>query len=321
MPFGAGGEADVTATTSASAPTEPEVAPDLRAVGDRIEALLQAAAASGPVAAERAEELVRLVADLYGGGLQRILEILDDAGALTADVLNALAADDLVASLLLVHGLHPHDVATRVSGALDTVRPYLASHGGDVELLGITDDGVVRLRLLGSCDGCASSSVTMTLAVQDAITQAAPEVVGFDVESPRAAKGSGRPLLPLSVVGPADGSWQPLPDVSTLPPGSLTAVTVDGVGFGVLVCRVGGDLLAFRDACARCGSGLGGAVLERRLGGSKVDAVLRCPACALAYDVRAAGTALDRRDLHLEPLPLLTRHGRPEIAVPAAEPR
>ncbi len=300
----------------------PAVEPtDLRAVGDRIEALLQASAASGPVAADRAEELVRLVADLYGSGLQRILEILDSSGGLTADVLDALAGDDLVASLLLVHGLHPHDPATRVAAALETVRPYLASHGGDVELLGITDDGVVRLRLLGSCDGCASSSVTMTLAVQDAINQAAPEITGFEVESPRAAEGSGRPLLPLTVVGAVDGAWQPLPDVSALSPGSLTAVTVDGVGFGALVCRIGDDLLAFRDACAGCGSGLGHAVLERRLGGSRTDAVLRCPACALAFDVRAAGTALDRTDLHLEPLPLLTRHGRLEIAVPAADPR
>ena len=46
------------------------------------------------------------------------------------------------------------------------MRPYLGSHGGDVELLGVTDDGVVRLRLLGSCDGCPSSSVTLKLAVR-----------------------------------------------------------------------------------------------------------------------------------------------------------
>ena len=71
-----------------------------------------------------------------------------------------------MASLLLVHGLHPYDVETRVARALDGVRPYLGSHGGDVELLGVTDDGVVRLRLLGSCDGCPSSSVTLKLAVE-----------------------------------------------------------------------------------------------------------------------------------------------------------
>ena len=73
-----------------------------------------------------------------------------------------------------MHGLHPDDVETRVARALDGVRPYLGSHGGDVELVGLTDDGVVRLRMLGSCDGCPSSSVTLTLAVETAIRDAAP---------------------------------------------------------------------------------------------------------------------------------------------------
>ena len=69
----------------------------------------------GPVARERAEELVRLVTDLYGAGLERLLEVLADAGRLDEALLDALAADELVASLLLVHGLHPYDVGTRVA--------------------------------------------------------------------------------------------------------------------------------------------------------------------------------------------------------------
>ncbi len=304
-------------SASMSAVDRVDEPPDLRAVGDRIEALLQAAAAGGPVAEERAEELVRLVADLYGGGLQRILEILDAAGVLSGDVLRALAEDDLVASLLLVHGLHPHDLPTRVAGALDSVRPYLASHGGDVELLGIGDDGVVRLRLLGSCDGCASSSTTMTLAVQDAINRAAPEISGFQVESPRAAAVSGRPLLPLEVVGHGDGAWHALPEIDGLGPGTVTTRVVGGVP--VLVCRVADDLLAFRDACVGCGSGLDGAVLQRRMGAG--DAVLRCPTCGLHYDVRHAGACVERTGTHLDPLPLLDRHGRIEIALPALDPR
>ena len=97
---------------------------DLRVVGGRIEALIDASAAAGPVAHERAEELVRLVVDLYGAGLERLLEILHERGALDGS-LDALAADELVAGLLLVHGLHPYDVTTRVEQALVSVRPYL----------------------------------------------------------------------------------------------------------------------------------------------------------------------------------------------------
>ena len=166
------------------AETEPDPILGLQETGERINTLLEASAAGGVVARERAEELVRLVADLYGAGLERVLTILHEGGRLDDDMLAALAADDLVSSLLLVHDLHPYDVQTRVEQALEGVRPYLGSHGGDVELLEVTDDGVVRLRLLGSCDGCASSSVTLKLAVEGAIEAAAPEIVGIEVETP-----------------------------------------------------------------------------------------------------------------------------------------
>jgi len=302
-------------------------ATDLRAVGDRIETLLEASSSGGVVARERAEELVRLVADLYGGGLERMMEILDDLGALTGEVLDGFAGDDLVASLLLVHGLHPEDVATRVERALDSVRPYLGSHGGDVELLGITDDGVVRLRLLGSCDGCASSAATMSLAVQDAISQAAPEVTGFDVVAPTAAEPTGRGLIPLEVLrhdeaagGSMDapvGSWRPVPGLEDLPAGQVLGTAVAGVP--VIVCRIGSDLLAFRDECACCGGSLATAVLERRMGAAAGSGVLRCPACHVHYDVRHAGVAIDDGGSHLAPLPLLTRQGRIEVAVPVRE--
>ena len=70
--------------------------------------------------------------------------------------------------LLLLHGLHPLDLEARVRQALDKVRPYLRSHGGNVELLGV-DEGVVRLRLEGSCHGCPSSAATMRQTIEEAI--------------------------------------------------------------------------------------------------------------------------------------------------------
>src|SRR3954452_8676085 len=164
----------------------------LRVTEERIDVLLEATGSGGVVARERAEELVRLTADLYGSGIERILDILYDAGRLDEEVLAALAADELVAGLLLVHGLHPYDVGTRVELALDGVRPYLGSYGGDVELLGVAEDGTVRLRLLGSCDGCPSSAVTLQLAVEGAIEAAAPEVTTIEVEEAVAAP-SGSP--------------------------------------------------------------------------------------------------------------------------------
>ena len=85
------------------------------------------------------------------------------------------ASDELVGHLLLLHGLHPVPLAERVTGALEEVRPYLGSHGGDVELLAV-EAGVARLRLKGSCSGCPSSTVTLRSAVEDAIRRAAPDI-------------------------------------------------------------------------------------------------------------------------------------------------
>ena len=163
--------------------SQPVALDHLSETGERIDSLLSALGTAGPVAQQRGEDLVALVTNLYGAGLERLLEVLADAGRLDAVALDALAADELVSGLLLVHGLHPYDVATRVAAALDSVRPYLGSHGGDVELLGIDDIGVVTLRFLGTCDSCPSSTVTLQLAVEGAIQAAAPEVTAIQVEA------------------------------------------------------------------------------------------------------------------------------------------
>lgn len=156
---------------------------NLRAVGDRIEQLLEdMRAAADPRLYGQVEEVLGLVSELYGGGLARIVEVVGDDDP---DLLGRLAHDELIGSLLLVHGLHPDDLATRVARALEGVRPMLAGHGGDVELLDIDEAaGAVHLNLLGSCHGCPSSTVTLRLAVETAIAEAAPEIVIIDVEQP-----------------------------------------------------------------------------------------------------------------------------------------
>ncbi|MCW2885932.1 MAG: hypothetical protein QOE54_4779 [Streptosporangiaceae bacterium] len=149
---------------------------DPRTTEERIETLL-AELSGRPDVRARAEELVRLLMELYGEGLGRI------AGLLPTPELEKLAADGLIASLLILHDLHPFSVGERVVQALDRVRPYLGSHAGGVELLGLGGDGVVRLRLQGTCDGCPSSTLTVKNAIEAAIMAAAPEVAGVEVEN------------------------------------------------------------------------------------------------------------------------------------------
>ena len=162
---------------------------DARVAGERVEALLdQLRTGPDPKAAVVAEDLVRCLVDLYGAGLTRIVEIVG------AERVGDLAADPLVESLLLIHDLHPLDADARIQLALDRVRPYLGSHAGGVEYRGIDETGVVHLRLEGSCNGCPSSTVTVRMAIEAAVQEAAPETAGIEVEGVAAAD---QPLLQI----------------------------------------------------------------------------------------------------------------------------
>jgi Fe-S cluster biogenesis protein NfuA/nitrite reductase/ring-hydroxylating ferredoxin subunit len=293
-----------------------------RSAGDRIQTLLDATSVGGTVARERAEQLVGEVVELYGAALSRVMAAVGDQP--DPAMLNCLVADDLVASLLLVHGLHPHDVHRRVSDALDRVRPYLGSHGGDVHLLDIDGD-TVKLQFAGSCKSCPSSAVTLELAVEDAIRAAAPEVSSIEVVAPEASSAEPTTVIPAESLlaqvharGHANGgkaaAWHPLPDLADLAPGEVGGFSLAGAT--VLACRVGDQLYAYRDHCPACDGSMAGAVLHRQA--ATGEPVLRCPRCHAHFDVVHAGASLDDGlSRHLDPIPLLLRDGVLSIAVPA----
>jgi len=161
---------------------------DVDRVGERIEQLLGEFSGED---AELAEELVHTLIEFYGAGLARIVE------AVGRPLLDRLAEDDHIRGLLVLHDLHPRSTHERVTEALDKVRPYLGSHAGDVEFVGI-EDGVLRLRLQGSCDGCPSSAVTAKHAIERMVREVAPEISDVVVEGVVEDAGpGGRPLLPL----------------------------------------------------------------------------------------------------------------------------
>jgi Fe-S cluster biogenesis protein NfuA/nitrite reductase/ring-hydroxylating ferredoxin subunit len=298
----------------ADRPDTPENDTQWRTAGDRIQTLLDSCAANGAAAHERAQQLVREVVGLYGAGLERIMR-LGDPGS-DNGLAERLATDDLVASLLLVHGLHPHDVHRRVSDALDRVRPYLGSHGGDVDLLEIVEgpEGAgVLLAFTGSCKSCPSSAVTLELAVEDAVRAAAPEISSIEVVAAEPSASPARPgMIPAESLmarvhsnGHGSTAWHPVPELAGLQPGEVGGFLVAGTT--VVACRVGDQTLAYRDHCPICRDSLAGAQLR--------DALLRCPRCQTDFDVVHAGAGPN--GAHLEPLPLLPRDGVLSVALHA----
>jgi Fe-S cluster biogenesis protein NfuA/nitrite reductase/ring-hydroxylating ferredoxin subunit len=308
----------------------------VRNVGARVEELLGALQSGGSGgAAQAAEELVGLLVGLYGDGLAKIVAMLREDGQAGMAILDKMADDPQLEGLLLLHDLHPLDVDARIQRALDRVRPYLGSHAGGVQYLGVTD-GVARLLLEGSCHGCPSSTVTVQLAIQSAVEDAAPEVTEVVVEGmtappepgllqiglrpPEAAGSAGAdPARPAAVgpdtanpaaARPATGSeagvgWITLPNIG---PPSSRPVSASAAGTAVLVCAVRGTLYAYLDACAACGSSMADGRLDRE--------ELTCPACAARYNVRLAGRGIDDPAMHLDPLPLLTDSRGVQVAIP-----
>jgi Fe-S cluster biogenesis protein NfuA/nitrite reductase/ring-hydroxylating ferredoxin subunit len=292
---------------------------DPQEVGQHIEELLTALAAhSDPMVGEAAEDLARDIVGMYGAGLERIVTLLAGAGPAGAATLAELAGDDLVAGLLVLHDLHPEDTAARAARALERVRPYLGSHAGDVDLLGVAEgvDGpVVRLALTGSCDGCPSSAVTVTTAIERAIEELCPEVVRVEVAGVVTPAPRALPVLQIGL-GPPEPDPPPVAWVGLEPPplrpGQCARLEVAGAE--VLLAlpagahAAGNGLVAYLDRCPSCEDTLEGATLA----GDK----LTCAGCAAGYDVRRAGRALDGTAAHLEPLPLEQRAGGWKVAVP-----
>jgi Fe-S cluster biogenesis protein NfuA/nitrite reductase/ring-hydroxylating ferredoxin subunit/phenylpyruvate tautomerase PptA (4-oxalocrotonate tautomerase family) len=243
-----------------------------------------------------AEELTSAIVQMYGAGLERIVELIEDE-----ETRDRLAADELVAGLLMIHDLYPVPIEERVAQALDTVRPYMESHGGNVELLGI-EDGIARLRLEGSCKSCRASSSTLELAVRQALQEAAPDLLGMDVEGVMEEEEDGGITgIPLPTLNGAP-SWHSL-DIAA--PEFLTSTDVDGMS--LIVANVDGTLLAYRNSCASCASDLASGTLDR--------GALACPSCGRTYFLPQAGRSMDDDQLQLQPIPLLREAERIKVAL------
>ena len=160
-----------------------------------------------PQARELASELVSAVIAMYGDGLERIVAAVSEAGEPGAGILDRLTQDGAVSSLLLIHDLYPVDLQERVLEALDTVRPYMESHGGNVELVSLTD-GVARLALQGSCNGCSASRATLEQAIEQALAEHAPDLAGLEVTG--LVDATPAPGAPPPTPAPAGGCELPM---------------------------------------------------------------------------------------------------------------
>jgi len=142
-----------------------------------------------------ARELVQLLMEVHGAGLERIMEIAFESGASGEALIARFGQDPLVRNLLLLYSLHPDDLETRILQALDDVKPRLRKLEGAVDLASI-HDGAVRLQLHASGHGCGSTAKSMRAIVEESIYDLAPDLISLEILEPEAEAASG--FVPLA---------------------------------------------------------------------------------------------------------------------------
>lgn len=270
--------------------------------GRRIQDIVaQIDAMPNPAARALMQECMESVLSFYGDGLARMMELVKRSGIGGQKAYDDLLHDGVVRGLLLIHGLHPHDLATRPREALDKVRPYMESHGGNVDLLSLEND-FARLRLQGSCKTCPSSAVTLELAVRSAIEEVCPDLAGFEVE------GAAEVVRESY----ARAEWIEIENARHLHDGGFVTSHADGLP--LFVCRVQGRHYAYRDRCPACNVPLHLGALQ--------SGMITCLE-GHRFSVPDAGRSPDDPASHLDPFPLIEENGAIKVALAseAAEPK
>lgn len=130
-----------------------------------------------------AKELLESLMSLHGAAIERILEIVSEAAEPGEAIIRKCGNDELIGSVLLLYGLHPEPLETRVTRALEKSRPFLESHAASAEVISIREDGAVHVRLeVKSNGGCGSTGALVKSTLEAALQNAAPDAASLVVE-------------------------------------------------------------------------------------------------------------------------------------------
>jgi Fe-S cluster biogenesis protein NfuA len=152
-----------------------------------------------PESRASAKALVQLVLDLHSAGLERAMEIVAASGEAATRTIDELGHDPLVGSLLILYGLHPLDLESRVIQAVDKIKPRVRKGGGEVELLGF-NNGAVRLHVQVTGHACGSTAKTLKSMVEEALYEAAPDLNALLIEGLDDEAGAAG-FVPLGKLG------------------------------------------------------------------------------------------------------------------------
>lgn len=178
-----------------------DVREDMQRIGGLVQEIESIA---DPAARAATRDLVQSLMDLHGAVLEKTLDIVADAGEEGLNIIDRLGRDSLVSSVLILYGLHPEDIETRVVKTVDRVRSQLRKQGCEVELLGV-NDGAIRLRVETGSHTCGSTAKTVQATLEETIYDAAPDLTSLVIEGLEEKPASGFVALD-KLMGGAAGS-------------------------------------------------------------------------------------------------------------------
>jgi Fe-S cluster biogenesis protein NfuA/nitrite reductase/ring-hydroxylating ferredoxin subunit len=235
-----------------------------------------------------ARALVEAVDALNAEALRRLIRALREVPGM-AGAMREAAADEVIYSVLRRHGILKPSLFERVNAALDTVRPMLASHGGDAELVSVEGQRA-DVRFLGACDGCPASTLTFYAGVKKAVQELVPEIT--EVRQARGLGGGGGDTVHFTSPFAAyqtDGWTMALP-IAGLPDGATQFIDLDGSG--VILSRFGDRVTCFENACAHMGLSLDQ--------GEIAGGLITCPHHGFQYALDS-GECLTAPEVQLQP--------------------
>lgn len=238
------------------------------------------------------QALRRAIDNLHKEALARLIRgIKTEPGALQA--LKRVVGDEIVYAVLRHLELVRPSLNERIEHALTSVRPLLQGHGGNVELVKVDPPDTVEIKLLGACDGCPASGLTLTEGIEKAIREHCPEIVTIKKVkgSPHAPNGNGTPVFFISPFAlSSDTGWQMALDLADIPDNGITVLDLNGQS--LLFCRHDHRVTCFQNACAHMGMPLDM--------GAVADGVITCPYHGFRYDL-SSGECLTAPEVQLVP--------------------
>jgi Fe-S cluster biogenesis protein NfuA/nitrite reductase/ring-hydroxylating ferredoxin subunit len=227
------------------------------------------------------------IEELNGEALRRLIRALKTDPAALAAMKNAIA-DEVVYAVLRRHDIVKASLNERVEAALEGVRPMLATHGGDVELVKVKPPSV-EVRFIGACDGCPASALTFHAGVKKAVQDACPEITDIiQVKGLGGSEESGvRFVSPFALSD--KGNWAAAGLLSDIPEGSVRSTIIGGEK--VLLSRNGATVTCFQNACAHLGFPIHGGEIE--------NGIITCPHHGFQYDL-SSGECLTAPEVQLQ---------------------